>query len=45
MGHKEEVFENTCSLRPGICVKYFLSKKPVARENLDKLSVYFSIFE
>ena len=33
-------------LRPGICVKYFLSfpqKKPVTRENWDKISVYFSI--
>ena len=32
-------------LRPGICVKYFLSfpqkKKPVTRENWDKVSVYF----
>ena len=32
-------------LRPGMCVKYFLSfpqKKTVTRENWDKLSVYFS---
>ena len=37
-----------CSLRLGICVKYFLSfpfKKPVIRENWDKLRVYLSIFE
>ena len=41
-----DIFE--MALRPRICVKYFLSfpqKKPVTRENWDKLSVYFSIFE
>ena len=40
--------QHTAALRPGICVKYFLSfpqKKPGTRENWDKLSVYFSIFE
>ena len=35
-------------LKWNVCVKYFLSfyqKKPVTRENWDKLSVYFTIFE
>ena len=35
-------------LGPGICVKYFLSlpqKNPVTRENWNKPSVYFSIFQ
>ena len=30
---------------PEICVRYFLSVLSKTRENLDKLNVYFSIFE